>query len=217
MKLAKLSALLLAMAACSSAQAAGVGIRAGTTGIGADFGWNVAPTLNGRVGYSAFSYNTHIDTDVRYNTKLKLSNLNAFIDWSPFLGTFRFTGGVIANDNRYDLTGTGSTYTINGRTYQSSDAGSFGGAVKSGRQLAPYLGVGWGNVAGAGVNFYADLGIMFMGSPKASLSASCASSLSPGQCAQLQSDVAAERARLEDRLHRFKYYPVANIGVTIGF
>lgn len=87
--------------------------------------------------------------------------------------------------------------------------------MKSGRSLAPYLGVGYGNVARAGVNFYFDLGIMFMGSPKASLSASC--SLSAAQCAQLRDDLNAEQARLESDLNRFKYYPVANVGITIGF
>jgi hypothetical protein len=88
------------------------------------------------------------------------------------------------------------------------------GTVKSGRSLAPYLGIGYGNVARAGVNFYFDLGIMFMGSPKASLVASCGGS---ANCAQLRNDLNAEQARLQDDLSRFKYYPVANVGLTIGF
>jgi hypothetical protein len=216
MKAAKFTLAAFALAAPFLAHAAGVGIRAGTTGLGVDLGWNLAPTLSARVGYSAFNYNTHVNTDVSYNAKLKLSNLNGFVDWG-FGPLFRVTGGVIANDNRYDITGTGSTYTLNGRTYQSSAVGNLGGTVKSGRPLAPYLGIGWGNVAGAGVNFYADLGIMFMGRPKASLSASCGPSLNAAQCAQLQNDVAAEQSSLQDHVNRFKYYPVANIGVTIGF
>jgi hypothetical protein len=67
-----------------------------------------------------------------------------------------------------------------------------------------------------GVNFYADLGVMFMGSPKATLNADC-SGLSASQCATLQSQATAEQARLEDELKRFKAYPVLNIGLTIGF
>ena len=73
------------------------------------------------------------------------------------------------------------------------------------------------NVAGTGVNFYWDLGIMFQGSPKASLSAACGPSLNASQCAQLQNDVATAQRGLEDDVKRFKYYPVANIGITIGF
>jgi hypothetical protein len=116
---------------------------------------------------------------------------------------FRLTGGVIFNDNRYDV-----------RSKQFG--GALSGTVEAGKSAAPYLGVGWGTVAGTGVNFYFDAGIMYMGSPKATLSASCGS-LSPAQCAALQSQVAAEEARLQDELDKAKYYPVVNFGLTIGF
>lgn len=192
-----------ALAAAGSAQAAGIGVRAGTTGIGADVAWSVAPTLSARIGYSALAWNKDVSTDrVNYDGKLKLSNLNTFLDFSP-LGPFRLTGGFIFNDNRYDVHG-------------DLLGGSLSGNVKSGRSAAPYLGIGYGNVSGLGVNFYADLGIMFQGSPRASLTANCAG-LSASACSSLQSEVAAEQARLEDKLKGFKYYPVANIGITIGF
>src|SRR5258706_3635063 len=88
MNLAKIFVALAIAAAAFSAQAAGVGARAGTTGIGGDVGFNLAPTLDGRVGYSYFSYKTHYNSDVHYDAKLKLSNLNALLDWSPFPGGF---------------------------------------------------------------------------------------------------------------------------------
>lgn len=214
MNLAKICIAIAIVAATFPAQAAGVGLRAGTTGVGADVGWNLAPTLDARVGYSALSFSHTLNsTDVRYDAKLKLSNLSALVDFHPLPGAFRFTGGVIANSNKYNLTGTGTSYRINGSTYSASDVG-LSGTVKSGRSVAPYLGIGYGNVAGAGVNFYFDVGIMFMGSPKASLVASCGGS---ANCAQLRNDLNAEQARLQDDLNRFKYYPVANIGLTIGF
>jgi hypothetical protein len=216
MNLAKIFIATAMVAAAFSAQAAGVGVRAGTTGIGADVGMNLAPTLDGRIGYSYFSYKTSYNSDVNYDAKLKLSNLNALLDWSPFPGAFRFTGGLIANQNKYDLTSTGATYRVNGVPYTSSDA-SLSGTVKSGRSIAPYLGIGYGNVARAGVNFYFDLGIMFMGSPKVSLSASCGTSLSAAQCQQLRNDLNVEQSRIQSDLSRFKYYPVANVGITIGF
>ena len=111
----------------------------------------------------------------------------------------------------------GSIYILNGDTYAASDVANFRGMVEPGNKLAPYLGVGYGNVAGAGVNFYFDLGVVFQGSPKASLSATCGASLSVAQCSQLQTDVAAERSSLERSLDKYKYYPVGQIGITIGF
>lgn len=201
------------VAVAGSAHAAGVGVRAGTTGVGADVAWGLAPTVSARVGYSALNWNTHLsETSVRYDARLKLSNVSALLDFSP-LGPFRLTGGFIGNNNKYELNTPSGSFTINGTTYSS---GSLSGTVKSGRSLAPYLGVGYGNVSGLGVNFYFDVGVMFMGSPKVNLSANCGALPGP-QCTQLQSDVAREAQNLENDLRRFKYYPVANIGITIGF
>jgi hypothetical protein len=197
---------VLAVAA-GSAQAAGAGLRIGTTGIGGDLGWEIAPTLGGRVGLSAGSYSTDVKTsDVNYDAKLKLGNLNAFLDWSP-LGPFRISAGVIANNNKVDVNGEAnadSRVTVNG-------------TVKPGHSVAPYLGIGYGNVWTKGVNFYFDLGVMFQGSPSASLSVNCGSATGTPACAQAQAQTAAEEQRLEDKLKNFKYFPVANIGITIGF
>lgn len=219
MKFVRSVLAVAAMAGCSSVYAAGVGIRAGTTGLGGDIGFGIVPTLSARVGYSYLDYSTDIDvTDVNYDSKLKLSNASFLLDWSP-LGPFRITGGIIANDNKIDVTGipSGGSFTINGVNYPAPAVGSLTGTIKTGNSAAPYLGIGYGNVAGAGVNFYFDLGVMFQGSPQANLNGTCGAALTPGQCAQLQSDVAAEAVRLQEDVERFKYYPVINIGVTIGF
>jgi hypothetical protein len=196
-----------ALAACGASQAAGIGVRAGTTGLGADLAWGIAPTVSARLGYSALKWGYDVNTsNASYNGDVKLSNLSGLLDFHPLGPAFRLTGGVIFNDNKYQATGRPS----------SGIPGSFDATVKSGRSAAPYLGIGWGNVAGAGVNFYADLGLMFMGSPKATLNADC-TGLSAGQCASLQSAAAAQQAELEDKLKHFKTYPVFNLGLTVGF
>ena len=195
-----------AVLCAGAAQAAGIGVRAGTTGIGADVAWNIAPAVDARIGYSGFKWSHDVSTsNASYNGDLHLSNLSGLIDFHPLGPIFRLTGGLILNDNKYQATG-----------HPNAIPGSFSATVEPEHRAAPYLGIGWGNVAGAGVNLYADLGVMFMGSPKASLSADC-TGLSPAQCSTLQSQVAAEQASLEDQLKRFKAYPVLNIGVTIGF
>jgi hypothetical protein len=219
MRYGKSLAAVALFAAAGAAQAAGAGLRIGTTGLGADFGWELAPTLGARIGVSGGQYNTHVDSgDVRYDSKLKLANANFFLDWSP-LGPFRITAGIIPNNNKIDVTGEpqGGTFTFNGNTYTAAQIGSLTGEVKPGTSAAPYLGIGYGNVWTRGVNFYFDLGVMFQGSPKATLNLTCGPAATPGQCAQAQGDVAAEQARLEDNLKKFKYFPVANIGITIGF
>ena len=214
------SVLVLALAgAAGTAQAAGVGLRAGTTGIGADFGWELAPTLGGRIGASGLTYNTTVDSnDVHYDAKLKAANLSFLLDWAP-LGPFRISAGIVPNNNKIDVTGVPSsgTFTINGNPYTAAQIGSLSGTVKPGNNAAPYLGIGYGNVWTKGINFYFDLGVMFQGSPKATLNLTCGPAATPAQCAQAQADVAAEQASLEDKLSKFKYYPVGSIGITIGF
>jgi len=195
-----------ALLASGAAQAFGIGVRAGTTGLGADIGWGIAPTLSARLGYSALKWGYDADTaNAHYDGDLKLSNLSGLLDFHPLGPSFRLTGGVIFNDNKYQATGR-----------PSSGPGSFDATVEPGRSAAPYLGVGWGNVAGAGVNFYADLGVMFMGAPKATLTANCGG-LSGAACTTLRNEAAAQQAELEDKLKHFKAYPVLNLGVTIGF
>lgn len=218
----KMAYLLLAagLGAAGTAQAVGIGVRAGTTGLGADVAFRLVPTLSARIGYSALSYSRDVDvTDIRYDGDLKLSNFSTLLDFSPLPGPFRITGGLIFNDNKVDVTGRPSngSYTLNGVTYPAAAVGSLSGSVKSGNRAAPYLGVGYGNVAGLGVNFYFDLGVMFQGRPEAGLNVTCGSALSAAQCTQLRTDVSAEQARLQNEVRNFRYFPVANIGVTIGF
>ena len=204
MRTLKFTVAGLALAAAGSAQAAGIGARIGTTGLGADVAWDLAPTLSARLGYSGGSVDHDVDTNITYHGKLKLSNLNTFLDFAPLGPLFRITGGFIFNDNKFDV----HTDQVSG--------GSISGTVKPEKSAAPYLGIGYGRVSGTGVNFYADLGVMYQGSPKASLTANCGT-LSAAQCAPLQSQVASEQAALEDKLKNAKYYPVLNIGLTIGF
>jgi hypothetical protein len=198
--------MVAALAAAGSAHAFGIGVRAGTTGLGADVAWDLAPTLSARLGYSGGKFGYDADTDqFSYDGDIKLSNVNALLDFAPLGPFFRISGGVIFNDNKFDVRGTSSSFP-----------GAITGSVKSGKSAAPYLGIGFGRVAGAGVNFYADLGVMFQGSPRATLNADC-TGLSGPQCTTLQNEAAAEQARLQDELKNFKYYPVLNIGLTVGF
>ena len=200
------AAAVLAVAASGSAHAIGVGLKAGTTGIGGDVAMSVFPLVDARIGWAGGSISRNYSTSsANYDGKIKLNNLNALLDFHPLGPSFRLTGGVIFNDNKYDASGT----PTNGLP------GSFNASVK-GNSAAPYLGVGWGRVAGMGVNFYADLGAMFMGSPKATINANC-SGLSAAQCTALQNQAATEQGALQDKLNSFKVYPVLSIGFTIGF
>ena len=220
MRRIRIAAFISALLMASSVSAAGVGIRAGTTGVGGDVAFDLVPTLSARFGYSWLNFNTSVDsTDVNYDAKAKLSNGNLFLDWAPLGPFFRITGGLVLNANKVDVDAraAGGSYTLGGTTYPASAIGSLTGTVKSGNSAAPYLGIGYGRVAGAGVNFYADLGVMFQGTPKATLTATCGAATPAALCSQIQASTALEAIDLQDSIKNFKYFPVASIGVTIGF
>ncbi len=203
--LAVTAAAFTCLAASGGAHAIGIGAKVGTTGIGGDVAMSVFPLVDARLGWSGGSLSrTYSTSGASYDGKIKLNNLNALLDFHPLGPAFRLTGGVIFNDNKYDATGT-----------PNGIPGTLSATVK-GNSAAPYLGVGWGRVAGMGVNFYADLGAMFMGSPKATINANC-SGLSGAQCTTLQNQAATEQSALQDKLNSFKVYPVLSIGLTIGF
>jgi hypothetical protein len=124
------------------------------------------------------------------------------------------------NGNKLTLKGqpTGGFYTINGTTYNSAQVGSFDAAVDFNR-AAPYFGIGYGRPIKSGLSLIFDAGVMFQGSPKSKIDATCGPAAPQGSlaCNQVQSDAAAEQSRLDDSLHSFKYYPVISLGLAYTF
>ncbi|MEN3294450.1 MAG: hypothetical protein V7642_3703 [Burkholderiales bacterium] len=191
----------------------------GTTGVGVHLSVPVQPNVNARFGVNAMNYSYSDNTsDVDYDFKLKLQTFDALLDWFPAGGGFRLSGGVVYNGNKVDArarsNSTGS-YTFNGRTYTAADAGTVNGRIDF-RKAAPYLGIGWGNALAKdkGWGFSADLGVLFQGAPRTSMTSS---GCTLPDCSQLQSDIAAENRKLNDEVDSFKAYPVIRFGVSYKF
>lgn len=201
------------------ALAVGIGARAGTTGVGGDVAWEVAPSVSARVGYSGLTVHAGLEeSGVDYDAHLKLSNLSAIIDWQV-LGPFRLSLGGVVHDNRFRLrgrAGSDGNIELNGNSYAGSDL-SLTGRLKAHRSVAPYMGLGYGSVSGRGVNFYGDFGFILQGNYQATLDVSCGSSVSSDDCTTMRSDAAAEANALEASLKNVRLWPVINIGLTMGF
>lgn len=174
---------------------------------------------------------------MNFDTELRLFNAGAFAQYNPWdmqsgvaLAGVHFKGGVIFNQNKATLSAQPSatrTLTFAGRTYQASVVGNVDGEVTF-NKVAPYLGVGWssGDSSQEGLAFTADVGVMFTGKPKLSLSESCDDSQARtnpitgetiNPCVQFRADVERERVRFQDRLDKLKAYPVASIGLIYRF
>jgi len=221
MKATKIVSILLAAFAAGSVHAAELAttLDLGTTGLGLHLSTPLSSKLNARVGLNVASYSYDGNTsDLEYDFKLKLKTADALLDYHPFDGVFRVTGGVVYNGNKIDARAkpNGGSYTVNGRAYDAALVGDLSGKIDF-RKAAPYLGIGWGNAVKAeGWSVGADLGVTFQGSPKTQLASN--NCTAPALlCQQLARDVAAENADLAEEVKDFKLYPVVRVGISYRF
>jgi hypothetical protein len=198
----------------------GTSINLGTTGLGLHVSTPLAPNLNARVGINFASHSYSDNTsDVDYDLKLKLATFDALLDYHPFAGAFRLSGGVVYNGNKFTAKAkpnSNGTFTINDNSYSAATAGSIEGDIDF-RKVAPYLGIGWGNaVKEAGWGFAMDLGAILQGSPNSKLN-NTGCTAQAAACSRLHDDIAAENAKLNDKMHGFRAYPVVRAGVSYRF
>jgi hypothetical protein len=218
------AALTAGNAIAEDSSGVGLALRAGTTGIGADVDVGLLSNVSARLGYSGFDYNHSItNTNVTYTGKLKVSDISALFDWYPFHGGFRLTAGIVGGGLKVGVTGqpTGGTYTINNTTYTAAQVGSLTGQLKFGNSASPYVGLGWGDPVGTShhLHFLFDVGAIYGGTPNVMLTANCGVAAPPGSpiCTQLQSDVLAEKQKLQNDVTIVKWYPVVTLGLAYRF
>ncbi len=192
-----------------------VSIEGGSLGVGASLWHTVNDSFSVNGGYNWFDFTYDVETsDVDFRGKLKLSNLPVMLNWHPMKGAFRLVGGVIFADNKIDVTArpeANATYDINGTTYTAAQVGSLTGTGELAKGVTPYAGLGWLTRRDKkGFGFFADLGVMFSGSPKVSLSAS-----GPiRNDARFQTNLAREQENVNDEIKVAKVYPVIRFGLT---
>ena len=137
------------------------------------------------------------------------------MDWFPFDNAFHMTGGLLVNQNELELTAkTTANYEIGNTTYTAAEVGTLTGELDF-NDVAPYIGIGWGNPFGKEGNwsFAIDLGVMFQGSADVDLSAN---GTLAGNAA-FAANLAREEDNLEDEIDDYQYYPVIALGVSYRF
>jgi hypothetical protein len=106
------------------------------------------------------------------------------------------------------------SFTFNGTSYPANEISAASANVDWGKSV-PYLGLGWGNLAGStGLHFTTDLGVLITGSPTATVSVSCAVNQ---VCAQLGPNVAAEQTKLQNDVNKVNVWPVLRFGIGYAF
>lgn len=189
----------------------GVGVKAGTYGFGAEFGVGFADWVTLRGAYDWLEYSrTYDEAGVDYDGELTLGGYGVLVDFFPMRGSFRLTAGFLANRNGVDLEATPSQpEEIGATTYTPAEIGTILGDVEFDESV-PYLGIGWGNVAGGKrLGFLCDLGIIHQGSGNVTLRSS--------RNVVTSSDLEQESEEIEKDIEDYRYWPVVSFGLAIRF
>jgi len=191
-----------------------VGAKISTLGIQAEATVGFTDTLNLRGSYNFLDYSTDKTfDDIHYDVDIDFTSVSALIDWHPFRNGFRLTGGVVQHNSEAILDATPTeAQRIGDTVYSPEIIGTVTGDVDF-EDLAPYVGIGFGNAIGdsTSFSFSFDLGVAIQ-SYDITLSAPSAA-LVPG----LEDDLRAEEKDIEDDLNEYELYPVIAFGIAYRF
>lgn len=193
-----------------------LGLKISTLGVGLEAERSFSDSISGRVGINYFTYN-YVATinSTEYDFDLNLMTVSALVDWRPFKGSFRISGGVMYNDNHLDANAkSASTYNIGNTLYNNNQVGSLTGKIEF-NSMIPYLGLGWDPSFGKDKRFslLIDMGVVYQGTPEVTLSADGSNANNP----TFQSNLQQEEDELQSELDGYEYYPVVGIGLSYRF
>jgi hypothetical protein len=218
----------------------GIGIKVGLAGAGFDVATPLLPgSLNLRGGASFFSYTpSTITTDnLNIDGNLKFQNADVMVDYFPFHGRFRLSGGATIYNNT-GLTATlsvptGQSFTVGGTDYYSepynavtNPAGPITGTgtfTFGGNKVAPRVTIGTGNLLPkkGRFTFQSEIGFQYFSSPTVvyNISGTGCQNYTAGvysNCGPIpQSNVTDEQNKLQNDLTDLRFFPIVSFG--LGF
>jgi len=194
----------------------GVGLKAGTLGLGLEARWSGLPYVDFRLGANAYNLNADgKEAGILYEGEVDLETYFVTANFHFPLSPFRLTVGAFANGNEINSVGaeTGD-YNFGGdpTDWTQTEVGVLT-STTSFSSTAPYVGLGFDfELFGkAGLNF--DVGVLLQGEPDVALAASGTLGSDP----TLRSLLDAEELELEDEMKDFKAYPVVSLSFVYNF
>jgi hypothetical protein len=213
-----------------------MGANFGTQGAGLEMATTLSRKLNLRADATFFDYAlSTTQNGINYNGTLNMRDARASIDFFPFGGGFRISGGMAAY-NKVNLGAIatvmpGQSVTLNDTDYYSDtlDPLHGTGSFFYHRRYAPTATFGWGNAiprSGRHLAFPVEIGAAFTGAPTVNFNftgSACTDPTDPTTCAPVQSDpdfatnLAAQQKKIANDVAPFRVYPIINFGVTYRF
>lgn len=209
--------LLLAFLSAGVAQAEqvfGVGVKAGTLGLGLEGSWQPLTYFELRIGANAFDYSDNGDVaGIDYDQELSLQSFYASANIHFTDSPMRVTAAYYSNANELLLTNDQMVdQEIGGVIYPGAGIGTLSSTTTF-ADGSPYFGIGYDFMIKGKFGMNVDFGVLWQGDPEVTLTADGALSGDPGFQAALE----AERQELEEDLSDFKALPVLQIGFVYKF
>jgi hypothetical protein len=210
-----------------------VAVKFGLAGVGFDVATPLVPQrLNLRGGASFFSYSPNITTsdNLTINGAIKFQNADVMVDYFPFRGRFRLSGGMTVY-NFTNLSATinvpaGTSFTLGNTKYYSAPspnslAGT--GVFNFGGKTAGRVTLGTGNMLPkkGRFTFQSEVGVQFFSQPTVAFAFTgqgCTSynGVTYSGCGPVSStDVSAEQSKIQNDLTDLRFFPVLSIGLGI--
>lgn len=213
-----LALLLVSQTAVADQGDVSIGVKAGTLGAGAELTMGLSDyfAVRGGLNYIKFDFDVTL-SGVDYTMEPDFKNFSMLLDFHPFSGAFRLTGGMYLTDNNVNVDGSLPPDMIDDRYAYLSDLVHVTGSVGY-NTVAPYAGLGWSSSqseAGWGVS--CDFGVLFQGSA----TVSDLRLVTEVDSSQYQRDIDAfldeQEKEIQDELDKYEIYPVATIMLNYTF
>jgi hypothetical protein len=209
----------------------GVGVKASTLGIGGEVAVAITHRSNVRFGFNAFSYGHSFDKDgATYAGNLDLRSAQATYDFFLLRWLHVSPGVLLYNGNQVSANVSvpgGQNFTLSNTNYVSDAADPIAGTGKlTVYKAAPMALIGIGNLVPRNRHFSTsfEIGAAYQGPPRVALSLSGSACDPTGlNCRSvssdptIQSNIAAEQAKLNKSASPYKFYPVLSFGVGYKF
>lgn len=224
MKLKTIKAALAAGALLATGSAMadfGVGVKAGTLGLGVEGRWDPpVPWFDVRVGLNQYDLGgSHDYSGIDYDATLAFDNYYLTANFKFPVSPMRLTVGAYSNSNELRLrsANNGDSFLDIGGIPVPVDIVGGLRSTTSFDSTAPYAGVGFDfEVLGkAGLNL--DFGVLWQGEPAVTLEATNWENLSPAEQALLGPALDAEQRDLQDDISDYKAWPVVSLSFVYNF
>lgn len=194
--------------------------------------------IRGVGNFFNYSVNNISTNGLELNGKLNMATAGASVDFYPFPNHgFRISpGALFYNQNGINATAMaagGTSFTLDGYTYYSSEANPVSGTASLGlhtQSPAFTITTGWGNMIsrrGGHLSFPFEIGAAMIGAPTVNMALTsgqvCANPQGTIGCVdvvgnpQIESNLQAQVAKYQNDVNQLRFYPIFSFGVAYNF